>query len=1044
MRVSILVALLLLIGGHLAAGCYLFAAEPLEAAEAKLLKEYKRKIAPLLAGSEQGCVDCHSSQSMSNLVLTGDPLQDLLHLLDDGYLRSSGPDTLLGRIKNAPSERRMPKDDEPWDRKRIRKLEQLLGAISQQQQLSGIAADEQFPRSLLSPSTPSIPLVAPTQFLSYRQLRAKVHAIFEDDWVRGNRDLFLENLAAFGGADFETRFNETTEASPSFLSALEMLSRDVASRAYRMRLGPFADWQDPLLAHIAGDNLPLLAAMNTIYQRVLFRAPTQLEIDGSLELLQAVHNLEQSISDRNTELVFEVSVRDQVTELVSKETISIPVSGERLGLQQSIVDQRRPIETFEHSFHQFLKRWFHPVLEKITRQLFPHENGQQLGKQSLGRITLGPASPGRVIVHNKGTHRNVSLVGIELRNLAGQVIRTIDVDSTDVQVDGAWLREDQGEIKCLADKNQHKGLSTITVALESETCLDVDVVVVWLAKPGNAHNVLLELYGNSSVSNLAPPQQFADVEPGASLFYFDCSNDTVPFVELPGVFQFSQADFVEITNEGTLEQVTAGAIELIDQAEPKNSLLIDSQEAQGVEQWEKFDEGRFKAYNVRGLKVHDNNQHKGERFLKYLIETCVADGWQADRYYRVRVYYPGKRDQEPRVPVTVHARRSSPIVQVAYPLTARSDASVRLDASASFTVQRSSLTYQWRQIAGPAVDVSDWTQPTIEFTAPRQTARELAWVSLCGALLRHPDFLFTHAPSIETGSVLDRRRLLLCKIALDLVGRPPTPHEFERLSAGASLEQLVDTYLDSDDFRDFYFHRVRLYLESQGSALQDEPARLWSYVAFNNRPFQEILTAEYTVDENFDKVSRPAYHGRTGVLTTQGFIDGKPGLPHYNYAAQVSMLFLGYVYEVPPEIVEQREGVTALGTADPNSSCYSCHKILTPLAFQRLNWTDAGEYRKQDEAGVPIDATDHAVVDEYPFKGDGLEAFAIQAVKKERFIRTMINTHVDFYFGRQMEFRDQERKLYKHLWDNVHEHEFKIRSLIKAIVTSPEYLGPDT
>ena len=29
------------------------------------------------------------------------------------------------------------------------------------------------------------------------------------------------------------------------------------------------------------------------------------------------------------------------------------------------------------------------------------------------------------------------------------------------------------------------------------------------------------------------------------------------------------------------------------------------------------------------------------------------------------------------------------------------------------------------------------------------------------------------------------------------------------------------------------------------------------------------------------------------------------------------MLFLGYVYDVPDEIVEQREGVTALGTTDP-------------------------------------------------------------------------------------------------------------------------------
>ena len=188
------------------------------------------------------------------------------------------------------------------------------------------------------------------------------------------------------------------------------------------------------------------------------------------------------------------------------------------------------------------------------------------------------------------------------------------------------------------------------------------------------------------------------------------------------------------------------------------------------------------------------------------------------------------------------------------------------------------------------------------------------------------------------------------------------------------------------------------------------------------------------------KTDRPREHGRTGVLTTPGFIQGKPGLPHYNYAAQVSMLFLGFVYEVPAEIVEQREGVTALGTTDPTSVCYSCHKILTPLAFQRLNWSDEGKFRTTNDDGLPIDASDQNASEDYPFLGNGMEAFATQAVKKERFIRTIINTHVNFYFGRPMRFREDERVLYKRLWDSAHRSNFKIRSLIREIVNSPEYL----
>ncbi|MEZ6138129.1 MAG: hypothetical protein R3C53_24865 [Pirellulaceae bacterium] len=1020
MQCSLPVAALLFVG--LAVLGQVRAADPLEKSELRLLRQYEKHVAGALANSTNGCIDCHSSQSMSNLVLTGNSLEDLRHLLDDGYLRTAGPDTLLGRVKNAHPDRRMPKDAEPWDRGQIRKLEKFLKSVQAQEHASGVATDEQFPRSLLSPfdeSTVPSTRPAPTQFLSYWQLRGKVKAIFHDDWVRGDRDLFSENIAAFSGADFKTRFNESTDPSASFLSALEVLSRDVASRAYRQKLGPFADWNEPLDAATSASDLQ--QAIETVYQRVLFRSPSEQESRHALELLQGVQDLEQTIAERHTELVFEVTVTDPTTSLTSQATISIPVNGDRLGIQQSIIDQRANTQS----------------------ETSDSDSDSKHGRRLLGRISLGPNHPGRVVLHNKGTYRNVSFAGVELRDSHGDLVRIVNVDSSDVTVDGAWVPSEQGDLKYLEDKNQHKGLSTITVTLTSDMDQEIDVIARWIPDARNADNVLCELFGDNVEPHrgLQSPQQYDIPETGTAVFHFDCSNDTVPFVELPGVFQFGAQNYVEITNEHTLEQVTAGGIEFINQADTKNRFLIDSKAAQGVDLWEKFDEGRFKAYNVRGQKVHDGNQHKGQRSLKYMLDDHADSDWREDQLYRVRVYYPGKRDQEPRVPVFVHAQKSSPIIQVAHPLTARADATVRLDASQSYTVQHSELQFQWRQVAGPAVAVDDWTLPQLEFSAPRQSARELAWVSLCGALMRHPDFLFTHAPSIATTPARERERLLLSKIALDLVGRPPTDAEFKRLESGATLEQFVDSYLESPEFRDFYFHRVRLYLESQGTALQDEPARLWSYVAFNDRPFQEILTAEYTVDENFSQIERPAYHGRTGVLTTKGFIDGKPGLPHYNYAAQVSMLFLGYVYEVPPEIVEQREGVTALGTADPNSSCYSCHKILTPLAFQRENWTDTGEYRTQDESGLEIDATDRNIVDEYPFKGNGLEAFATQAVRKERFVRTIINTHVDFYFGRQMYHRDHERTLYKKLWDNVHESNFQIRPLIKAIVTSAEYFG---
>jgi hypothetical protein len=314
-------------------------------------------------------------------------------------------------------------------------------------------------------------------------------------------------------------------------------------------------------------------------------------------------------------------------------------------------------------------------------------------------------------------------------------------------------------------------------------------------------------------------------------------------------------------------------------------------------------------------------------------------------------------------------------------------------------------------------------------------------VALAEALVRHPDFLFTRPPSQwKATDPAARKKLQLVKIALDLVGRSPNKTELDRLEAGTSIREFVDAYLAGEEFQEFYFHRIRLYLESQGTELQDEPVRLWCYVAFNNLPFQQILTADFTVDKDMKKQPRPEYHGQSGLLTTKGFIEGKPGLPHFNYAAQVSMMFLGYIFEVPAEIVAQRDGFTPAGTADPKSACYSCHKLLTPLAFQRSYWTDDGKYQTKRKDGIPIDASDRQLVDDYPFPGIGMDAFATQAVRKERFIRTMINTHFNFYFGRAMRFRTDERVLYKKLWDHVHANDFKIRELIRAILMQPEYV----
>jgi hypothetical protein len=320
------------------------------------------------------------------------------------------------------------------------------------------------------------------------------------------------------------------------------------------------------------------------------------------------------------------------------------------------------------------------------------------------------------------------------------------------------------------------------------------------------------------------------------------------------------------------------------------------------------------------------------------------------------------------------------------------------------------------------------------------TSPSAGWSGLCEALVRHPDALFTLPPSVQSATGPVRERLGLVKLAFDLVGRPPTDAEITQLS-GKSVGEKVDALAATTEFRDFFYHRARVRLESVGTPESDEAARLWAFIASTGAPMQELLTADYTVDEGFAKKTRPAHHGKTGVLTMPGFIKTKQGLPHYNYSARVMSDFMGQIFEVTPAIVSSRVDGPASSTVAPGSSCFSCHSILTPLAMQRLKWADDGTYRERDESGQPIDDSDRGLVPIYPYKGAGMESFAVQAVRKEKFFRQTFQALYLFFLGRHMRYAEDERTVYLELWNRAYATNGNVKELIKVIANIPGYLG---
>ncbi len=315
-----------------------------------------------------------------------------------------------------------------------------------------------------------------------------------------------------------------------------------------------------------------------------------------------------------------------------------------------------------------------------------------------------------------------------------------------------------------------------------------------------------------------------------------------------------------------------------------------------------------------------------------------------------------------------------------------------------------------------------------------------AWSGVCEALVRHPDFIFTMPPAVEVAPTEPlKEKLRFIALTQRLLGRPPTSAEFTKLTSDG-FASMVHQLIATQEFRDYYFNRIQLRIESQGTPESDEPARMWTFITTQGRNYEEVLTADYTVDTNWQMQERPPEHGRTGVLTAKGYISNKQGLPHYNYAARVFSGFMGSIFEVPPEVFDQRGTSTATSTVAPGSLCFQCHKLLTPLSMQRLRWDDTGAYRTMLD-GELIDDTDRGLVPSYEFKGQGLEAFSTRAVKKEPFVRRMINTQVKLLLGRELRYSLDERGLYKQLWDQAHASNGDMRVIIEAVANSQTFKG---
>lgn len=249
----------------------------------------------------------------------------------------------------------------------------------------------------------------------------------------------------------------------------------------------------------------------------------------------------------------------------------------------------------------------------------------------------------------------------------------------------------------------------------------------------------------------------------------------------------------------------------------------------------------------------------------------------------------------------------------------------------------------------------------------------------------------------------------LRKVKIQLLGELPTPEELEKVATlgEGALDELLAEYMAQDAFygtltrwnndkflTDKYlggneatdlldenrYPDRRWYDQTDGETEAGQLARRWSnrsvarealelinYVVRNDRPYTEILTADYTLVNpfsakvygatvQFDDALDPTEFREAridgiphaGILTSPMFLNRYPTTPTNRNRHRARMVYRFFMATDILQKADRPVDPTTIRDHNPtmnNEQCTICHASIDPMAGAFQNWDDQGRYR---------------------------------------------------------------------------------------------------
>lgn len=375
----------------------------------------------------------------------------------------------------------------------------------------------------------------------------------------------------------------------------------------------------------------------------------------------------------------------------------------------------------------------------------------------------------------------------------------------------------------------------------------------------------------------------------------------------------------------------------------------------------------------------------------------------------------------------------------------------------------------------------------VELLSPRETWRKVT-LNLAGRLPKSSEY---EALDADTDALPSLLQALMSEEAF-----------FERLIEIFNDQWLTDAYLrnsnnvlNRDDFPtlDTYYEAMDdARREAARRSLAREPLQLMAYIVRNDRPFTEIVTADYTVlnsytaivynnsevgfsgDEYDENEYRPGQilvsreegmlqYPHAGILTSPIFLNRYPtsrtNLNRHRASIVLREFLATDILQVADRPIDPTKAVNLANPTREEASCKTCHVVIDPIAgaFQKFDDGDYERFRPDrtwpTEMFLPGFGAEQMQVSDY---GNALRWLGERIARDERFPLAVVRNMYTRLVGQApMEFPDSPSEAAYLAWaaqdetvraiaDAFVESNYNLKVVIERLVLSPFFRAEQT